>query len=70
MLIIEHLEGKQDYELRLLLGRPRLEGLLEWLRRREEEAAAAYREVAVTLGPGQARLLMRPAGPRGGRLPR
>jgi len=70
MLVIEHLQGKQDYELRLLLGRRKLKALLDWLRRREEEAAAAYREVAVTVGPGQARGLMRPAGPRGGRLPR
>jgi len=56
MLVIEHLQGKQ--------------GLIEWLRRREEEAAAAYREVTVTVVPGQARALMRPAGPRGGELPR
>jgi len=70
MLVIEHLQGKQDYELRLLLGRRKLETLLDWLHRREEEAAAAYREVAVTLQSGQARALMWPAGPRGGRLPR
>lgn len=69
VLVIEHLEGKQDYELRLLLGR-RLEELLAWLRRREEEARAAYREVPVKLAAGQADALMQPAGPRGGRLPR
>jgi len=46
------------------------EELLNWLLRREEEASVAYREIAVTVRPRQTKALMRPAGLRGGRLPR
>ncbi len=80
MLVIEHLLGldpDQDYSLMRAVGKKR------WRRLLEDLAAVPLitvppgwavtesgLEVEVQVAPGQVEALMRPAGPRGGRLPR
>jgi len=69
MLVIEHLDGKQDYELRLLERRVLLDlaALRAWLEERERPQPP---EVPVVVETSEVEALMVPAGPRGGRLPR
>jgi hypothetical protein len=68
MLVIEHLKGKQDYELLVLewWGLIDLGELAAWLKGRETppmpEPPVEIRDHVWEL--------MQPAGPRGGRLPR
>ncbi len=69
MLVIELLEGKQDYELMLLECRGLLDlaALRAWL---EERGRPEPAEIPVAVDPSDVEDLMAPAGPRGGRLPR
>jgi len=69
MLIIEHLVGRQDYELRLLerWGLLDLVALRAWL---EEQARPEPADIPVVVEASGVEALMAPAGPRGGRLPR
>lgn len=67
--MIEHLDGRQDYELRLLERRGLLDlaTLRAWLEERERSRPP---EVPVVVEVSEVEDLMAPAGPRGERLPR
>ncbi len=65
MLVIEHLDGRQDYELHLLERRGLLDlaTLRVWLEERERPRPP---EVPVVVEASEVEDLMTPAGPRGG----
>jgi hypothetical protein len=69
LLVIEHLVGRQDYELSLLerWGLLDLVALRAWL---EERGRPRPAEVPVVVEASELEALMAPAGPRGGRLAR